>query len=351
MPSASSTDPDSMTPGESSATPRPATEEWFLDHGLPYFVVDIRQTVARRLSAPRMFPAILGSVLTGALVVWLLSLDSGLTALDWFLGGVQISALILLGYCWVALRLGTIIGWAVRRTLDSLGLLLPLATRALPLLLLFITFLFINTEVWQVASRLDRRTLWLTVTIFAATAALFLVARLPEELEGHTQSLQADQIRLDCQGTPFEGIAQSTSDEELDDDDDIVIGLERANLILVLVIAQFVQVLLLSAVVFVFFLGFGVTVMHPDVVRAWLGSAGTLHPILGVERLSVELIKVATFLASFTGLYFTVYAVSAGEYREQFFSQILRELRLAISARAAYRVGQPRTPGRDKSAG
>ena len=31
-----------------------------------------------------------------------------------------------------------------------------MATRALPLLLLFITFLFINTEVWQVAANLGR---------------------------------------------------------------------------------------------------------------------------------------------------------------------------------------------------
>jgi hypothetical protein len=188
--------------------------------------------------------------------------------------------------------------------------------------------------------------MWLAVSIFVAIATIFLLARLPEELEGHTQSLDAPQIREDCQGTPFQQIADSTADEELDDDDDIVVGLERINLILVLVIAQFVQVILLSAVVFVFFLGFGATVMHPDVVRAWLGDAGELHPMFGQERFSLELFKVAMFLASFTGLYFTVYAVSASEYRQQFFTQILKELRLAISARAAYRVGRPRPDSR-----
>ena len=34
-------------------------------------------------------------------------------------------------------------------------MMFPLVTRALPLLLLFVTFLFINTEVWMVASSLD----------------------------------------------------------------------------------------------------------------------------------------------------------------------------------------------------
>ena len=41
----------------------------------------------------------------------------------------------------------------LRRTFGSLRTLLPMMTRALPLLLLFVTFLFINAEVWQVASQ------------------------------------------------------------------------------------------------------------------------------------------------------------------------------------------------------
>ena len=68
------------------------------------------------------------------------------------------SSLVAAGGRWyalTALHARPIVGWALRRTFGSLGLLLPLATRALPLLLLFVTFLFINTEVWQVTSNLD----------------------------------------------------------------------------------------------------------------------------------------------------------------------------------------------------
>ena len=53
-------------------------------------------------------------------------------------------------YALTALRARPILGWALRRTLGSLRQLLPMVTRALPLLLVFITFLFINAEVWQV---------------------------------------------------------------------------------------------------------------------------------------------------------------------------------------------------------
>ena len=53
-----------------------------------------------------------------------------------------------------ALRARPILSWALGRTLGSLRLLLPMASRALPLLLVFVTFLFINAEVWQMTSRL-----------------------------------------------------------------------------------------------------------------------------------------------------------------------------------------------------
>ena len=65
--------------------------------------------------------------------------------------------------------------------------LFPLVTRALPLLLLFMTFLFINTEVWQVTSALERGLLWLTVMLFAGIAIAFLLVRLPEEVRDVSQ--------------------------------------------------------------------------------------------------------------------------------------------------------------------
>ena len=56
-----------------------------------------------------------------------------------------------------------------------------MTTPALPLLLLAITFLFINTEMWQIASNLtvSRRACGWWSSLFAVLALGFLLVRLP----------------------------------------------------------------------------------------------------------------------------------------------------------------------------
>ena len=46
--------------------------------------------------------------------------------------------------------------------------------------------------------------------------------------------------------------------------------------------------------------------------------------------------KVSVFLAGFSGLYLTVYAVTDETYREQFFAAVTRELERAVGVRAVY---------------
>jgi hypothetical protein len=84
-----------------------------------------------------------------------------------------------LTYAVTALRARPIVTWALHRTVGSLRQLLPMVTRALPLLIVFVTFLFINAEVWHVASRLDGGVLWLVVLLFLALGVGFLLVRLP----------------------------------------------------------------------------------------------------------------------------------------------------------------------------
>ena len=46
---------------------------------------------------------------------------------------------------------------------------------------------------------------------------------------------------------------------------------------------------------------------------------------------------MSIFLAAFSGLYFTVYAVTDTNYRQQFFAKIMRELARVVGARICYR--------------
>ena len=116
--------------------------------------------------------------------------------------------------------------------------------------------------------------------------------------------------------------------------DPTVSGLPKANLILVLLIGQAVQVLLLSVSVFLFFVVFGAVAIDESVVGSWIGHDPA--PVLGLGAASWELIRVATFLGAFSGLYFTVYAITDGEYRAQFFSDVTEEIGRAVVGQVAY---------------
>lgn len=316
---------------------RPRAEAWFLEHGLPYFVDDRRADVHRMLHRSRVvvvlvLAVVLGSA-AGATVGLLAARDRGSNG---FTTGATVALVVVLLYALRALQTATIARWAGGRALGSLGLLVPLATRALPMLLLFITFLFINTEVWQVANALSPGVLGGSVLFFGLAAVFFLVSRLGEELDDVDDLDSTEAVVAACGDTPLEEEARELAarGEKLAVDSQVV-GLEKANLVLALVIAQAVQVFLLAVAVSTFFVVFGAVAIDDDVIASWV--AGGADYQLGQHVVSVQLLKVAIFLGSFSGLYFTVYAITDATYRQQFFTEILRELERAVGVRAVYR--------------
>jgi hypothetical protein len=314
-----------------------AAEAWFREHGLPYFVDDVRTEVLRRLHRSRIGLVLLVSLAVGVavgIVTGVVTPDDGGSA--GFTTGLTVALVIVSLYALRALQTATITRWAAGRAFASLGLLIPLVTRALPMLLLFITFFFINTEIWMVADALEWGVLGGTVLFFGLAAVFFLVARLGEELDQVDDLVEAEEVAVGCVGTPLEGAARELADEGSDLAIDAeVVGLEKANLVLALVIAQAVQVLLLSVAVSLFFMVFGSVAIHDDVIESWIGKPA-YYPVLD-GFVSTQLAKVAIFLGSFSGLYFTVYAVTDATYRQQFFTEILRELERAVGVRAVYR--------------
>lgn len=313
-----------------------AAEVWFQHHGLPYFVDDVRAVVASRLSRPRVVLVVLVALVVGAVFGTVFALlTEGSFAVP---AGASVAGGVLLVYALRALRASVIAAWALRRGFGSLGLLLPLATRALPMLLLFITFLFINTEVWQVASALKGGVLWGAVLFFAAAAVLFLVPRLAEELDKFDDAVGPDDVLTATAGTPLADVAREVVDSDLDLPAEAqVTGLQMVNLVLVLVVAQAVQVLLLALAVFAFFMVFGAVAIDDSVIKSWLGADGHPQPLFGLDFVSVELLHVSVFLAGFSGLYFTVVAITDELYRKEFFGEILGELARAVGVRVVYR--------------
>jgi hypothetical protein len=227
-----------------------------------------------------------------------------------------------------------------------------MAMRALPLLLVFITFLFINAEVWMLSANLDGALLWLTVLLFGAVAVAFLLVRLPEEVDRLDDRIDVPLLVSTTRDTPVADAARDLVDHGAGLDvqaDAEVKGYERGNLIAVLLVIQVAQVLLLAVAVFVFFLAFGALTMEQGVQEAWIG-AGT-HEIKGLDHLSVELLQVSVFLAAFSGLYFTVYVVTDDTYRVQFFTGVLQEMERAVAVRTVYRHLRRRREGEPPVAG
>ena len=313
-----------------------AAEQWFIRHGLPYFVDSEREAARAGMRPARLVTVVGFAVLLGAaaggLVWWLV--DASLAV-----GTTMVTAgAVVAVYAATTLRMTSMARWAVSRTFKSLGLLFPLVTRALPLLLIFVMFLFINAEVWEVGAALDGGVLWVTVMLFAGMAVVFLLVRLPEELDQFDDQVSAERLVELTRGTPLqkaaERMVEQGSREVNLSDDESVRGFQKANLVVVLLVAQIVQVLLLSLSVFAFFIAFGAVAMKDTVVEGWIGEQDP-NPF-GPGYLSLELVQVSVFLAAFSGMYFTVAAVTDEVYRQQFFTSITRELDRAVAARAVY---------------
>jgi len=237
---------------------------------------------------------------------------------------------------------GSILGWALRAAFRQARMLGDLTSRALPLLLLFTVFGFFTTEIWQVGASLTRHQMWLVVGLFTVVAVAFLLAMLKEEVADLTAS-QAVPVGLDkLRETP---LASFMSDDAGPGGERIPLAkIERANMILVLVLTQVMQTLVLSALVFVFFVLFGVIAVRDAVIKTWIGRDPTGGALFGIQvPIHHELIQVSLFIAAFSGLYFAAAAMTDVKYRNAFFDPLADHLSVSLVARDIYlaRIASP----------
>jgi hypothetical protein len=269
-----------------------------------------------------------------ALAGYAVSRDSDALAADVVVGVLALGLVYLVTrYALVALLV-----WAVRWTFRQISNVTRLVTRVLPLLLLFITFLFINTEVWQVAGTMEAAVLWGSLAVFAVIGLLFIVGRSREEFGAIEITTDATEVVRLTEGTPLAALAPTLPHLE---DPVPMHGRQRANLVAVLVMAQAVQVALVGVVVWAFFLVFGTVAISIPVQENWLGSLApveVLWPLGESHGITRALVRVATFLGGFAGFYATVYAANDSVYREQFVSRISATVERAVAVRRAYVV-------------
>ncbi len=259
-----------------------------------------------------------------------------LDAFQTLLLGVAILALI---YFWSSYGLGPMIRWGVRRGRGQLTGLGPLVARALPLLLLFTTFLFINGEVWQVAGTLDGPAYVAVILIFFGLGATFVLTRVPGYIRKENHFDTWADVASTLEDTP-------ACDVRLPDGAPAADPLsmrQRLNVGLIVIFGQALQITLVVVALMVFFVAFGVLAISADVVSAWTG----LEDVNVLVRFDVgdrtlvlteALIRVSVFLGAFAGMYFTVVLSTDDIYRTEFAEDVGPEIRQALATREAYRV-------------
>jgi len=365
----------------------PATERWFYRRGLPFFVEDYRSStevwtratpflavtfvIQLMLAAANLQDPwwTLAGLAVGGLLIAVYAVRNVRAGRSWralptrvtwpFLVGyvtlpalvalvsngtlstlaeALVGSLLMLGLAWVVTRYAILplVVWAVRYTVRGFYDLYRLATRALPLMLLFITFLFINTEVWQVAGTMEVPRLWGVIAVFAGLGIAFVVGRVPAEVRLIEASAGQDEVVSACQGTPMAEAARQLT------------GLgepvplsrrQRRNIGLVMTVAQLVQVTLFALVVWAFFVVFGAIAISIAVQEAWLAGLAdvvTYLPLGSGHGITQALLRVSVFLGAFAGFYVTIYTATDGVYREHFYDRIRRDLEQSLYVRRAY---------------
>jgi hypothetical protein len=367
------------------------TERWFLKRGLPHFIADYsptRDVLTRAVplftliflfevaNAPkRDFPiwlevvavAVGFAILLGAWTLANRLRGRPLLARPVSVGVFEVAVFVLappaipllFGGQWrsalataignllllVVIFLGTSYGvvpltrWAGARTVRELEQVVSLLAPALPLLILFITFIFLQNEAWQITAELHGPYYWIVLGLFVAIGVGFSVIRLPREIGQLSEFESWDVVLGRVDGTPASAlVAESARGERVDTAP--LSKRQWGNVALVFLFSQGLQVLLVSAMVFLFLLVFGVLVVTEPVARGFVDAQPNVlasFELWGRDLvITEELLRVTGFLTVFAGLYFSVTAVTDESYRSEFIGEILEEMRRSPAVRAVY---------------
>lgn len=283
----------------------------------------------RVIGAPELAAFVLGPALPSLIVgQWG---DIAKTVVE----GLAVLAIIYVSTSYALVALSR---WALGRSIAQLGSLVALVARALPLLLLFTAFIFMSSEIWQVAGTSVGIVYVLVLAIFFAFGAVFVLSRLPATTRGLATFEHWDDVRALLDGTPVEEVALPADGAPPDHP---LRPRQRFNAGLVAVFSQAQQITLVAVLLSGFYVLFGVLAISEATTRSWSGLEH-VHVLLrlhldGRELVLTEpLLRVAGFLGAFTGMYFTVVLSTDATYRDEFAEDVGPQIRQALAVRTAY---------------
>ncbi len=228
--------------------------------------------------------------------------------------------------------------WALGQMFRQIADVADLMVRSLPLLLLFATFLFLNTEIWQVAAELEAPFALMVVGMLFLAGTTFLVLRQQREVDRVSRFTSWDDARAAALDAPVTDVSEADLTGE--PDPPRLSRRARVNVGLVMVFSQGVQIILVAAVIGLFYVVFGLVAVRETTMTSWVGGELDVigrQEVFGQEVvLTWNLIRVAGLVAAFSALQFTFSALTDQTYREEFFEGMLTEMREALAVRAIY---------------
>jgi len=244
------------------------------------------------------------------------------------------AALLVLVYLVIGFGVVSLVRWTGRRFFAQLGASLSVLVRAVPLLLFFSLVMFFTTEIWQVFTTPGPGAFWTAMIIFVLLAMVFLAVRLP----GVVREVQAE---------------SSVGEVPLR-------RKERLNLAAVALISEMLQVVFVSTAIWLFYVVLGALLVNDAVRQTWLLTPDDVYFTItwfGDDvQVNEALLRVATGVAAFAGLYYAVTILVDAAYRDQFVDSLTVELRDTFRRRSEYlelqrKRGVPVTPPTDPTAG
>jgi hypothetical protein len=227
---------------------------------------------------------------------------------------------------------GSILGWAIRMTLENLALAGTLFVRALPVVLLTV-LVFFNTYVWLMASIVSRFRLWLALLFLGVIAVAFVASATVDRVRPMLSASRqpgGDDGRL--AGTPFETMADPAEGPPLS-------RAERWNVVFVLATSQVLQVGMVAVVAALIFFVLGLILLSPQLLAEWTRNGSSDGQLLGMTLpVPQSLIQISMFLGAMTFMYVSARAVGDADYRSRFLDPLIDDLRLTLIARNRYRA-------------
>lgn len=252
--------------------------------------------------------------------------------------------ILAVGYQLVSFGLISMLSWSIKFMFRQLAQVTRLVARSLPLLLLFTAFLFLNSEMWQVAADFTASFYGMILGLLTLASCGFLLVNMGEEAEtlGKFDSWRdTAKQALDARSPMSELIHASPLATHDTQPPSAPLGRGAGfNIKLLLFVSQFVRFVLAGAIMGVFFVAFGLLAVRRRTIEAWVqGDVDVIDSwsFLGHELvLTTELLSVVGFIATLSGLQFVVSSLTDAAYKRQFFDDIKHELNQVLAVRRFY---------------